>query len=41
MLRYRVPQFRSREGKCPLAIAEGVRAVGVLKKGLHGRMKCP
>ena len=27
MLRYRVPQFRSSEGKRPLTIVEGIRAV--------------
>ena len=31
MLRYGVPQFRSSEGKRPLTIVEGIRAVRVLK----------
>ena len=31
MFNYRVPQFRSSEGKRPLTIVEGIRAVCVLK----------
>jgi len=29
--RYRIPQFRSSEGKCPLTIVDGVGALGVKK----------
>ena len=31
MFRYRDPQFRSSEGKSPLTIVEGIRAVRDLK----------